>query len=347
MVLKAKKVVRSKTKAKKKTVSKPPVKKKLVIRKSAKVVKKKAASKKTSRALKPEIRAVPEFVEHLKHISEETKYYTGSYHASKSMPAELPFGYGDDKIVICVRDPLWVYSYWELTLLTLDNLKKKYGNDFYNARKVLRVYDVTGVNFDGKNYNRFFDIDIAYEAGNRYINTAAPGRSWCVDLGFIMPNGEFVMILRSNIIHTPLDGPSWITDEEWMIPEEMFARLYGMGFGFGKSSPGRAWQEKFKKAFFSGILSSPGMASMASPTKKLPKERKFWLVVNTELIVYGATEPDAKVTVQGKEIKLRPDGTFSLRFALPDGKQTIPVKATSSDKEEERVITPIVLKETK
>ena len=86
---------------------------------------------------------------------------------------------------------------------------------------------------------------------------------------------------------------------------------------------------------------------MASPTKKLPKERKFWLVVNTELIVYGATEPDAKVTVQGKEIKLRPDGTFSLRFALPDGKQTIPVKATSSDKEEERVITPIVLKETK
>jgi hypothetical protein len=70
-------------------------------------------------------------------------------------------------------------------------------------------------------------------------------------------------------------------------------------------------------------------------------------VVNTELIVYGATESDAKVTVQGRPIKLRPDGTFSLRFALPDGKQVIPVAATSSDEAEKRVITPIVNKETK
>jgi hypothetical protein len=51
--------------------------------------------------------------------------------------------------------------------------------------------------------------------------------------------------------------------------------------------------------------------------------------------------------VQGRAIKLRPDGTFSLRFALPDGKQVIPVKAVSSDNEEERTITPIVNKETK
>ena len=70
-------------------------------------------------------------------------------------------------------------------------------------------------------------------------------------------------------------------------------------------------------------------------------------MVNTELIVYGATEPDAKVTVSGKEIALRPDGTFSLRFSLPDGKQIIPVKAVSADSLDERVITPVVTKETR
>ena len=86
---------------------------------------------------------------------------------------------------------------------------------------------------------------------------------------------------------------------------------------------------------------------MASPVKIKPKEKKFWLVVNTELIVYGATEPDAKVSVQGKEIRLRPDGTFSLRFALPDGKQAIPVHATSSDGKDKRAITPTVFRETK
>jgi hypothetical protein len=77
------------------------------------------------------------------------------------------------------------------------------------------------------------------------------------------------------------------------------------------------------------------------------REKKFWLAVNTELIVYGATEPDARVLVQGKEISLRPDGTFSLRFALPDGKQTIPVEATSGDGDEKRTITPVVNRETK
>jgi hypothetical protein len=133
-----------------------------------------------------------------------------------------------------------------------------------------------------------------------------------------------------------------------MIPDDMFARLYGMGFGLGQSSPvGKAWQERVKKVLFSGAMASPGMASMASPVKKMPVERKFWLKVDCELIVYGATEAGAKVTVQDREIKLRPDGTFTLRFALPDGKQVIPVKAVSPDAKEERIVTPLVSRDTK
>jgi hypothetical protein len=133
-----------------------------------------------------------------------------------------------------------------------------------------------------------------------------------------------------------------------MIPEDMFGRLYGMGFGLGRSSPiGKAWQERVKKALFSGVLASPGITSVASPVKKIPQEKKFWLAADCELILYGATEPDAKLTVQGKPVNLRQDGTFTLRFALPDGKQIIPVRAVSSDNEEERTITPIVIRETK
>jgi hypothetical protein len=128
----------------------------------------------------------------------------------------------------------------------------------------------------------------------------------------------------------------------------MFGRLYGMGFGLGRTSPvGKAWQERFKKALFSGVLASPGITSAGSPVRKKAKERGFWLVVDCELIVYGATEPDAEVSVQGRKIKLRPDGTFTMRYSLPDGKQVIPVKAISADKIEERIITPIVTRETK
>jgi hypothetical protein len=260
----------------------------------------------------------------------------------------LPGGYGEDKIVLQVRDPWWLHTYWEVVGPTFDRLKGQLGDSFHSAKLVLRVYDVSNIIFDGTNAHRSFDIEVEFHNTNWYIDAAGPGRSWCVDIGLRLANGKFIKIARSNTVYAPLEGPSWITDEEWMVPEEMFARLYGMGFGFGRSSPvGKAWQERMRKALFSGILASPGMASMASPVKIPAKQRKFWLIVNTELIVYGATEPDAKVTVQGREIKLRPDGTFSLRFALPDGKQVIPVHAVASDNLEERTITPIVSKETK
>jgi uncharacterized protein len=280
---------------------------------------------------------------------EQSKYSTPvAVKPRRVTPAELPGGYGQDRIVIQVRDPWWIHAYWEITYGTYDRLRAELGGAFYNAKRIIRIYDISYINFNGRNAHRSFDIDVGHDASNWYIDTGSPGRSWCVDIGFLLADGRFIMVARSNIVHTPLAGPSWITDEEWMIPEDMFARLYGMGFGFGKSSPvGKAWQERMRRALFSGVLASPGMASMASPVKKIPKQRKFWMVVNTELIVYGATEPDAKVTVQGKAIKLRSDGTFSLRYALPDGKQVIPVRGEAADGLEERTITPIVTRETK
>jgi len=281
-------------------------------------------------------------------VIEKTKFSTTiEVKVPRAMPQELPEGYGQDRIVVQVRDPWWIHAYWEVASKTLEKLRTQLGDLFFRARKTLRLYDISHIIFDGTNAHRFFDINVG-EATNWYIDTAGPGRSWCVDFGLLLPDGRFITIARSNTVHTPLDTPSRITDEEWMVPEEMFARLYGMGFGLGRSSPvGRAWQERIRKALFSGILSSPGLASAASPVKKIPKERKFWLVVNTELIVYGATEPNARVYVQDREIKLRPDGTFTLRYALPDGKQVIPVRGIAADGLEERTITPVVTKETR
>jgi hypothetical protein len=282
-------------------------------------------------------------------VVEKTKYpYPEAARVVRPMPEELPSQYGQDKIVVQVRDPWWIHAYWEITPDTFNRLKQELQDTFFKAKRTLRLYDISHIIFDGTNAHRLFDIEITPVANNWYIDTGGPGRSWCVDLGLLLPDGRFKTIVRSNTVTTPIEGPSWITDEEWMIPEEMFARLYGMGFGLGRSSPvGKAWQERIKRELFSGVLASPGISSIMSPVKKIPKERKFWLLVNTELIVYGATEPDAKVYVQNKEINLRRDGTFTLRFALPDGKQVIPVKAVSADNTEERTITPIVAKETR
>jgi hypothetical protein len=77
--------------------------------------------------------------------------------------------------------------------------------------------------------------------------------------------------------------------------------------------------------------SSAGVSSFSSPAGGVSRERSFWFNVNAELIVYGATEPDAQVTLGGRPLRLRADGTFSFRFALPDGEYELPAVAVSAD----------------
>ncbi|MFH1067632.1 MAG: DUF4912 domain-containing protein [bacterium] len=81
---------------------------------------------------------------------------------------------------------------------------------------------------------------------------------------------------------------------------------------------------------WSGSVSSPFGASFGA------QEREFFMNVNAELIIYGGTSPDAKVRVDGQEISLRPDGTFSYHFTFKDGGYHIPITAQSADGEETR-----------
>jgi hypothetical protein len=87
-----------------------------------------------------------------------------------------------------------------------------------------------------------------------------------------------------------------------------------------------------------GAPTSPSgaISGISSPTRKRDQVKGFWFNVNAELIVYGATEPDATVSIGGRKIKLRPDGSFSYRFALPDGNYEMPVVAISADETDGR-----------
>jgi hypothetical protein len=85
-----------------------------------------------------------------------------------------------------------------------------------------------------------------------------------------------------------------------------------------------------------GLEGKGGVSSISSPFGGVAKGRSFWFNVNAELIVYGGTEPDAQVTIGGRIIRLRKDGTFSFRFSLPDGNYPLGIAATSADREETR-----------
>jgi len=77
-----------------------------------------------------------------------------------------------------------------------------------------------------------------------------------------------------------------------------------------------------------------GFSASAIP----PRPRKFWLVADAGLIVYGATEPDATVTIGGRPIKLNEDGTFRFHMSFPDGLIDYPIMAVAVDGEQTRSI---------
>jgi hypothetical protein len=68
----------------------------------------------------------------------------------------------------------------------------------------------------------------------------------------------------------------------------------------------------------------------------LRHDRTFAMHVNAELILYGGTTPGSQITVDGRSVSLRPDGTFSYHFVFPDGQFHIPIQATAPDGAEQR-----------
>jgi ABC-type phosphate transport system substrate-binding protein len=66
------------------------------------------------------------------------------------------------------------------------------------------------------------------------------------------------------------------------------------------------------------------------------RPRQFWLVADAELIVYGATEPDATVTIAGNPIQLTEEGTFRFQISFQDGTVEYPIMAVAADGEQSR-----------
>jgi hypothetical protein len=268
----------------------------------------------------------------------------------------LPKSYGDTKIVILPRDPIWFFAYWEVSQGVIEETRSRIGVEKFNtSRWVLRVYDVTDVSgFNGTNAHRFFDIFID-RAETWYVNAGEINRAWCVDLGLVTADGAFIAIARSNIITMPRQGVSSITDEQWAILQTEFERLLKLSgvdrighssFDVAKLMRER-WEEIVSLSLPTSHMGASSLSSSQSGNEQEARPKGFWLKADTELIVYGATEPDARLSVQGKPVPLRPDGTFSLRFYLPDGVQEYPIHATSSDGTMERNITFTVRRDTK
>jgi hypothetical protein len=205
--------------------------------------------------------------------------------------------------------------------------------------------DVTSEDTTSASERHVRDIEIHGGVNNWYIDVASPPRSFRVDIGYVSRRGKFFVLARSNVVTTPKAGVSDVLDQNWASFQEQAQRLYNQSGGNAIGGPMDDLRDLFEER-----LRRPmnGLSLQSLGTGALPiLGRGFHFEIDAELIVYGATEPNARVTLQGEPVQVRKDGTFTVRFSLPEARQIIPAVAASPDGVEERTIVLAVERNTK
>jgi uncharacterized protein len=262
-------------------------------------------------------------------------------------PNGKPHGDVKDRLVAMVRDPFWLHAYWELTRTGVERAEAAMGQDWHSARPVLRVFEVSSSGSTTASERVSRTIEIHGGVNNWYIDVVDPPKSYRLDIGYLSASGKFFVLARSNVVSTPVPGTSDAIDGNWAAVAEDFEKIYALSGGYSAEGPNLELQQLFEERLRRPMGSpmstrfGPGADALAS------KKRAFHFELDAELIVFGATEPDAHVTLQGDPVRLRPDGTFTVRFSLPNCRQVIPAVASSANGLEQRTVVLAVERNTK
>jgi len=329
-----------------------------------------------------------------KEIVEATKFDLGEEevpHTIAIAERDIPEGYGESRIVLLPRDPLWAYVYWDIPNSEKEEKRLQGGQQL-----ALRLYDSTDLNLDYQYPHSIQEYPCDELAREWYLPVPVSDRSYTVEIGYRCTDGRWLVLSRSVPVNIPPAYPSdWIEDHFITVPweqnlmgesfftlstpeqkaatvrlsngssqkdpdstpihDEMFnlaqgveeQRVAGSLYGsMQQSGTGMVFESLSTLVFPSGVgmWSGSGMSGVSLSGMGMSgvgmgiRPRQFWLVADAELIVYGATEPDASVTIAGRPIKLNSDGTFRHHMSFQDGIIDYPIFALAADGEQNRSI---------
>ena len=252
-----------------------------------------------------------------------------------------------DRIVLMVRDSFWLHACWELTRQTIERAKAAMAEHWHTAQPVLRLYDVELGTTTNTSERVARDIPIHGGVTNWYIDVANPPHSYRVDIGYLAATGKYFPLAKSNSVSTPAPGAIDTIDNNWMAVAENYERIYAMSGGYseegGSSELQELFEERLRRPMGSPVVSRFG----AGAERSNGKEGGFRFDVDAEMILFGSTKAGAHVTLSGEPVKLREDGTFTVRLSMPDKRQVLPVVASSADGIETRTVVIAIERNTK
>ncbi len=264
------------------------------------------------------------------------------------------------KLVFLPRDPEWAYVFWQISESDRNKAQSLGAN-----KLCLRLYDATGIGEGNLNQGTLREIAVDSFSTEWYLPIPLADRDYKVELGYKY-GFEWKSLAFSSVSHVPGTQPSeQILDkfvpfnletsastEHPLIMQTpqgqeangLHERLYQAATSFParRKVGSEEFMEDINSTNLNSNLTDSGAGQWSSGLNESGsgiKNKSFWLVADSELIVYGATDPSAKLTIGEEEVPLAADGTFRLQVPFRDGSQKYEIKAVNFSGDQEKSIT--------
>ena len=266
------------------------------------------------------------------------------------------------RVVFLPRDPQWAYVFWEIS-----DADRRQAQSTGASHLSLRLADVTGLQDGSSHPHTLQEVPVDSHSTEWYLPVPMCDRDYRVELGF-RAGSNWISLAFSSVARVPALHPSdQILDQfvpfslETTAPAPqpistpiettdsgLHERLYQSATTHFRSRRVGSEVLHEREGSHTGDqrgLSDSGAGLWASGRNEsglggvAPRQRSFWLVADAELIVYGATDPSARLTIGAEEVPLSSDGTFRIQVPFRDGEQAYPIEATAADGEQKRNIT--------
>jgi hypothetical protein len=262
-------------------------------------------------------------------------------------------------VVFLPRDPDWAYVFWQISDADREKAQSLGAN-----KLCLRLLDASG--FEGSNLNQGTLREIAVDSYSTewYLPIPLADRDYKVELGYKY-GFNWMSLAFSSTSHVPASHPSEqildkfvpfnlnstsesipdISSPDTFEQNGMHERLYqaATNIPLRRKVGSEEFMENVNSSAISDNLTDSGAGKWSSGLNEsgsgIVKNRSFWLVADAELIVYGATEPSAKLTIGGEDVPLAADGTFKIQVPFRDGTQKYDIKAVDVSGEQEKSIS--------
>ena len=263
------------------------------------------------------------------------------------------------KIVFLPRDPDWAYVFWQISESDRDKAQA------LGASKLcLRLYDASGSENNNLSQGTLREITVDSYSTEWYLPIPLPDRDYKVELGYKYgfnwmslafsstshvpgshPSEQIVDKFVPFNLDYPIEGSSDISNLQETETNGLHERLYqaATSFPVKRKVGSEEFMEDMSSSKSDSDITDSGAGKWSSGLNEsgsgIVKNRSFWLVADAELIVYGATDPSAKLTIGNQEVPLAADGTFRLQVPFRDGSQIYDIKAVDSSGDQERNIS--------